>query len=339
MAVEEHPFAQFVKILGKGRNGMRSLSREEAYKAMAMFARYEVEPEQLGAFMSLLRVKEETPEELAGFALALRESIARPDVIPEIAIDWPAYAGKRRHLPWFILAAILLGRNGYPVLMHGLRRNDERLYAEDALKVLGISDSKSLSGAISSIDQCGFAYIKIGNLSSVTAELMDTRGLLGLRSPVNTVVRMLNPLMSPLMMQGIFHPNYAPVHQQAGLILEQPCLVSFRGEGGEAERIPERSTIFSGITSGEPWEEEWQALIPPGKYDQDSSLDLAHFKAVWEGATNDEYGTMAVVGTIAIVLRTLGITGNEKDSLGQAFEMWNNRNVSSGKTAVVCHRI
>lgn len=32
----EHPFAQYVRILGKGKTGSRSLSYEEAYQAFTM---------------------------------------------------------------------------------------------------------------------------------------------------------------------------------------------------------------------------------------------------------------------------------------------------------------
>ena len=32
----EHPFAQFVRILGKGKRGARNLTREEAREAMGM---------------------------------------------------------------------------------------------------------------------------------------------------------------------------------------------------------------------------------------------------------------------------------------------------------------
>lgn len=33
---EEHPFATFVRILGKGKRGARNLTREEAREAMGM---------------------------------------------------------------------------------------------------------------------------------------------------------------------------------------------------------------------------------------------------------------------------------------------------------------
>ena len=69
----EHPFAQFVRILGKGKRGARNLTREEAREAMGMLLDGKVEDTQLGAFLMLLRHKEESPEELAGFTEALRE--------------------------------------------------------------------------------------------------------------------------------------------------------------------------------------------------------------------------------------------------------------------------
>ena len=66
----EHPFAQFIRILGKGKTGTRSLDLGEARQAFGMVLRGEIEAVQLGAFLMLLRVKEEAPEELAGFVQA-----------------------------------------------------------------------------------------------------------------------------------------------------------------------------------------------------------------------------------------------------------------------------
>ena len=54
----EHPFAAYVRILGRGKTLSRSLTIEEAEVAMAMILRGEVRPEQLGAFLMLMRVKD-----------------------------------------------------------------------------------------------------------------------------------------------------------------------------------------------------------------------------------------------------------------------------------------
>ena len=59
---EEHPFAPFVRILGKGKRGARNLTRAEAREAMGMLLDEKVEDTQLGAFLMLLRHKEESPE-------------------------------------------------------------------------------------------------------------------------------------------------------------------------------------------------------------------------------------------------------------------------------------
>src|SRR5471030_1013507 len=99
----EHPFAQFVRILGKGKRGARNLTREEAREAMGMLLDEKVEDTQLGAFLMLLRHKEESPEELAGFTEAVRERLNAPSL--NVDVDWPTYAGKKRHLPWYLLAA------------------------------------------------------------------------------------------------------------------------------------------------------------------------------------------------------------------------------------------
>ena len=70
-----HPFSIYIKILAKGGNGINSLSQEQAYQAMKMITCYDVEAEQVGAFLMLLRLKELSADEIAGFTQALRDSI------------------------------------------------------------------------------------------------------------------------------------------------------------------------------------------------------------------------------------------------------------------------
>jgi anthranilate phosphoribosyltransferase len=76
-APQEHAFAPYVRILGKGKSGSRSLSLDEARHAFSLILRSEVEPLQLGAFLMLLRVKEETAEEDL-YSLAEMRWYARP---------------------------------------------------------------------------------------------------------------------------------------------------------------------------------------------------------------------------------------------------------------------
>jgi anthranilate phosphoribosyltransferase len=159
---EEHPFAQYVRIIGKGKKGVRSLTQAEANKAMQMIMADAVEPVQLGAFMMLMRVKEETHTELAGFIQGARDSFQLPTNMVEVDLDWSSYAGKRRHLPWFLLSTLLLTQNGIKVFMHGTRgHTNGRLYTQDVLAYLGIEYAKSFAQANEQIKQSNFTYLPL----------------------------------------------------------------------------------------------------------------------------------------------------------------------------------
>jgi len=320
-----HPFAGFIQALGKGRNGMRSLSREEAYEAMSMIACYDVEPEQIGAFFMLMRVKEETAEEVAGFVQALRESIPSRVSGLQPAIDWAAYAGKQRQLPWFLLAALVLAGRGYPICMHGMSRSDKRVYVPEALDALDMDTAASLPEAAAQIEMQNFAYLPISKLSPLTAHLISLREILGLRMPLQTVARMLNPLSAPLSLIGVFHPNYAAIHQQAALLLGQPKALICKGEGGEFERIPERAVELHGISNGGDWSESWESLSKPGQQLKPARLNLHHFREVWEGEAEDAYGESAVVGTLALALRGLDVAVDPSAALEKAALWWRER--------------
>ena len=72
---EEHLFARYIKILARGKTKSRPFTEEEAETAMDMVMAGDVRGEQLGAFLMLLRFKEETPEEVAGFVRSVRSSL------------------------------------------------------------------------------------------------------------------------------------------------------------------------------------------------------------------------------------------------------------------------
>jgi len=331
--IEEHPFAAYIRILGKGRKGARPLTRDEAYAAMQQIYCYDVEPEQLGAFLMLMRVKEETAEEVAGFVSAIRESMPIPAELPAVAIDWSSYAGKRRQLPWYLLAALTLGKKGFPVFMHGMHRDDERIYTRQAMQALELDEARNFKQAAQQIEQDGFAYLDIENMSLLTAQLIEQRVLLGLRPPLHTVARMLNPFAAPLMVQGVFHPNYAETHQRAAQLLGQPRALAFKGEGGEIERIPERAVKLYGLSDGQLWQEDWPNLLPADKYQPENFPDWAHFKGVWLGEHNDLYGEQAVVGSIALVLRALGLAQDYPQAHEKAWQIWSARHQSGAEIA------
>ncbi len=324
----EHPFAQYIRLLGKGRQGSRHLTQEEAYQSMKMVVANQVEPIQLGAFLMLMRVKEETSEELAGFTQAIRDSFQLPSQLVEVDLDWSSYAGKRRHLPWFILSARLLAQNGIKVFMHGTSGHTKgRIYTDDILPLLGIKAASSLSEAAAQIQQHHFAYLPLRHLCPKLQDLIELRPLLGLRSPMHTVVRLLNPFNAPYVMQGIFHPNYRSVHQEAALLLKYPYLAVIKGDGGEIERDPDVECLVQGIHDSKLFDELWPAMFKQ-RHSKEEDMQPQNIVALWRGDYDDDYAIAAVIGTAAIALKLMQRATTIESAQELAQQMWNNRLIS-----------
>ncbi len=324
MDTTEHPFAEFIKILGKGKKGARPLTQDEAYRAMKMIMQQAVEPIQLGAFLMLMRIKEETPEELAGFVQAAREFFNAPSGV-QVDLDWSSYAGKRRHLPWFILSVLLLAENNIRVFMHGTSGHTEnRLYTEQVLAVLGIKTANSFAEAAEQLATVQFSYLPLRCFCPALHEMIELRPLMGLRSPVHTLVRLLNPFRATHSIQGIFHPSYRAVHQQAALLLGQENMTVLKGEGGETERNPDVECLTQSVLSGELHDELWPALFTH-RHLKAESLDPTEVLAVWRGELENEFASTTVIGTTAIALKALGKVQTQADAHQLATDYWLNR--------------
>ena len=322
---QEHPFAEFIKILGKGKKGARPLTQDEAYRAMRMILADEVLPIQLGAFLMLMRVKEETPEELAGFVSAAREQFS---FTPKVAVDldWSSYAGKRRHLPWFLLSTLLLAENGVTVFMHGAGGHTEgRVYTEKVLQALGIPCPTSINEAEQQLAQTHFSYLSLEHICKPLYDMINLRPTMGLRSPVHTLVRLLNPFNASHTLQGIFHPSYRQVHQKAALLLNQDHMAVLKGEGGETERNPDVECLVQSVDHGELIDEPWPALFER-RHMKDEELNPLRLLALWRGEIDDEFAEATVIGTAAIALKLLGKASDQRQAGELARQYWQQRN-------------
>ncbi|MDD4916024.1 MAG: glycosyl transferase family protein [Methylococcales bacterium] len=323
---QEHPFAEFIKILGKGKKGSRPLARDEAYRAMRMILSGQVLPIQLGAFLMLMRIKEETCEELAGFTEAARENLDFSRQTVQVDLDWSSYAGKRRHLPWFLLSTLLLAENGVKVFMHGAGgHTGGRLYTENVLKSLGVTPALSMAEAERQILAHNFSYLSLEHICPVLYDMINLRPLMGLRSPVHTLVRLLNPLNASHSLQGIFHPSYRQVHQKAALLLNQPHMAVLKGEGGETERNPDVECLVQSVHDGELSEEIWPAVFER-RHMKEEGLAPQQLVQLWRGELEDDFGEAAVTGTAAIALKLLGRVKDRSEAEQLAQQYWQARN-------------
>lgn len=323
MSHTPHPFARFIAVLGRGRNLTRPLAVEEAEEAMGMILAGEVLPEQLGAFLMLLRVKEESPEEIAGFVRAVRKTLPG---LSGADLDFSCYAGKKRQLPWFLLAAFALAQSGRKVFMHGFDGHTPgRLYTGEVLRTLGVEPARNLVDAGALLTKHNFAYLDLAAISPPLAKMMGFKPILGLRSPVHTIARMINPFSAPCLLQGIFHPNYMATHRGAAEILGERNMIVFRGEGGEIERRPGKPCETLGIRDGVPFEERWAPLMEEPRQLPDDAMDPKKLIAVWRGESDNAYAEAAITGTMALALKTSGAAPNQDAAQALATELWNAR--------------
>lgn len=319
----EHPFAQFVRIIGKGKNGARSLTYDEAYQAFNMILKDEVLDVQLGAFLMLLRVKEESVDELAGFVQATKDQLNFKPIA--VDLDWSSYAGKRKHYPWFLLAALTLAKNGYRIVMHGASGHTiNRVYTEQVLEYLGYPICQNDVEVEQQLQERHFAYLPLEVISPILSELIALRNVMGLRSPIHTLARLINPFNAKATLQSIFHPAYRGSHQQAAFKLGYVQSAVIKGEGGEFERNPDAKTLICGIKDGELYEYELPKITPDRSPTEDD-LDLTVFKAVWEGKQSHTYGEMAVTETMGIALYTMGICATYDEAMTKAKTLWESR--------------
>jgi len=318
-----HPFAVYIQALGKGQRGARNLTFAEAEHAMQMVLQGTVSPEQLGAFLMLLRVKEETPAELAGMVKAARDSIILPPNFPPVELDWAAYAGKRRQLPYFVLSALLIAQHGSKVLMHGTAMAG-RVNAADALAQLGFTACDNANEAAAQLQQRNFAYLPVATLSPRLQQLLALKATLGLRSPVHSVVRMLNPARAQTSMLGIFHQGYDTAHQAAAVLLGDANLAVFKGEGGDAERNPDSDCVVRSVLAGKTQDELWAAQFTR-RHLKDEAMDVSRLGALWRGEISDEYARAAVIGTAAIALRAMLRAPDTTSAMLLAQQLWDTR--------------
>jgi anthranilate phosphoribosyltransferase len=324
--ITEHPFAPYIRALGKGKKGSRSLTQDEARDAFSMVLSGTAEPVQIGAFLMLLRVKEESADELAGFVEAVRAQLAVPKNI-SADLDWSSYAGKRKHLPWFILAALLLAENGVRVFMHGTDGHTAgRIYTENCFNALGLPTAANWQDVSDKLDKQHLCFFHLQHWCKPLQDLIDLRNTFGLRSPVHTLVRLINPLAAATSLQSIFHPAYAENHSQAAFLLGQKNALVMKGDGGEFERRPEADCKLHLIHDSEKHIENW-----PRRFEKqpssDEILDTQQLRAVWCGTQNDSYAEEAVIGTAALALRAMNRVPDQDSAYALAAQWWQSRNL------------
>jgi anthranilate phosphoribosyltransferase len=243
--------APYIKEIGRGKDGTRSLTQEQAYDLMSQVLDGRVTDLEVGAFAIAMRIKGESTEELAGFLEAVQER-AVPLRPTEPIVVLPSYNGARRLPNLTALLALLLAQDGVAVLVHGPMRDATRVTTAEIFHDLGLPvahDAHAVSHAWARREP---VFIATEVLCPPLARLLDVRRVVGLRNSGHSVAKLLDPTRggAALRVCNYTHPEYARSlaeflqHTHANAML-------MRGTEGEPvadpRRLPKLDVYIRGV--------------------------------------------------------------------------------------------
>lgn len=277
--------APFIKEIGRGREGARHLSREQATLVMGQILDGVASDLEVGAFCIAMRVKGETPEELAGFCDAVHQRCLRTEMEQDQrTVVLPSYNGARK-LPLLTpLLAFLLARRGVAVLVHGTCTEPRRVSAQQVFAQLGVAPMERGTRL-----QPGEVYfLPTEVMHPGLRRLLQVRQVLGLRNPAHSVAKLLLPVQGDgVLVSSYTHPEYAQSMGETLALLGTRALL-LRGTEGEPVADPRRTPRMQQVLGGAVQELHTQqdgplAQLPDLPSDIGAVPTAAYIQAVLQG--------------------------------------------------------
>lgn len=234
-------FATIIKEIGRGAKGAKPIDAASAEALFGAMLDGSVPDLELGAIIIALRIKSESVEELTGFQRAMDTrcaQVAVPDG-PRCVI-LPTYNGARRQANLMPLVALLLAREGVPVLIQGRHDFDTRSNPFELLAALDLSLSPDAAHATSELAQHRIACIDVNQLLPGLAHLLALRLRFGVRGSAHTMAKLLDPCQGrSVRVVAVTHPEYLE-RMDEFLTATRACALLMRGTEGEAYANPRR---------------------------------------------------------------------------------------------------
>jgi anthranilate phosphoribosyltransferase len=245
------PIGHFIKEIGRGKDGARALSREQAADMFGQILDGSVSDLEIGAFCLAMRIKGETADEMCGFLDATQMRLMKiricPTQLTRATVVIPSYNGARKLPVLTPLLALLLAREGFPVVIHGTATEDKRVFTSAVLAALGIAEQTTMDP----ISQGQVAFYPTVLLHAGLQRLLDVRRVVNLRNPAHSLVKLMLPCEGPqVLVTSYTHPEYA---ESMELVLRnmQTRALLIRGTEGEAVADARRTPKMTRILMGE----------------------------------------------------------------------------------------
>mgnify|MGYP000007468817 CR=1 FL=1 len=275
--------SQYIKDIGRGKDGARALSREQAADLMGQVLDQQVSDLELGAFCIAMRIKGETPEEMAAFLDATHARLNKVYTGHTPTVVLPSYNGARKLPVLTPLLALLLAREGVAVVVHGAATEDKRVSSQAVFAHLGVNPVDRVSPAAAGQVQ----FIPTGVLNAGLDRLLAVRRVVGLRNPGHSLVKLMNPCDGPaLVVSSYTHPEYL-LSMSATFALTGQHALLLRGTEGEpvadARRTPAMDIFKNGQTVRVQNQQEGSLVQVPELPTTDAAATAVYTEHVLQG--------------------------------------------------------
>ncbi len=305
--------ARYIREIGRGREGARSLSRDDARDLMTQVLDRSVTDLEIGAFALAMRIKGESVAELIGFLGAANERcIAIRTDRPTVVL--PSYNGSRRIPNLTALLAMLLAQRGVQVLVHGPARDAARVTTAAIFHDLGLTCAGSAREIDDAWSRREPAFIDIATLCPPLARLLEVRKVVGLRNSGHTIAKLLAGCSAEPVLRVVnyTHPEYGT--RLAEFIAETGAdALLMRGTEGEpvadARRLQRMDIYLAGqlrIDLSLPGQAGVVTGLPVLPRSSDAPTTASYIQAIVSGATPAPGAVTAQVDCLVCALGELG---------------------------------
>ena len=311
--------AQYIKEIGRGSQGARSLDIERSADLLGQVLDGRVTDLEVGAFALAMRIKGETVDELLGFAQATQaRCLAVHSGRPVIVI--PSYNGARRLPNLTPLLAMRLAQEGARVLVHGPLHDPSRVTSAEIFQALGLLPADSSAAVQERWQRREPAFISTESLSPALQRLLDVRRVVGLRNSGHAVAKLLQPVTGAptLRLASHTHPEFGKLMAD---FAERSAadLMLLRGTEGEAVADPRRCPKLD-IWLGGQWQADLSCPAQEGVLSElpllprqiDAATVAVYIQGVVAGEKPGPAPLDKQVDLLLLALQRLGTVPHEK---------------------------
>src|SRR5471032_1453133 len=302
------PAARFIKEIGRGKNGARSMTRDDAHDLYQAMLDGRVSDLELGGILLSMRIKGESVQEIAGFLDAAEASFAPLSAPPGpyAPLVIPSYNGARKMANLTPLLAMLLAREGVAL-------DAGRVASAEVFAALGVRAAQDHAEVEEALARGQVGFITIAALAPKLAHMLSLRRILGVRNSTHTLVKIMQPFAGPaLRLVSYTHPEYLEMlgeYFTTAALPERGDSFLMRGTEGEtvanANKAQQIDWFHGGLRTTLVPKQTSVGELPLLPEDKDAASTAAWIQSVLDGDVAVPPSIAEQVAQCLLVSRTL----------------------------------